>query len=59
MKLSVTNILGQEVAVLLNEFKNAGSYDINFDASQIASGLYIYKIEADGIIISKKMTLLK
>ncbi|MBK6912151.1 MAG: T9SS type A sorting domain-containing protein [Ignavibacteriales bacterium] len=59
VKLSVTNILGQEVAVLLNEFKNAGSYDINFDASQIASGLYIYKIEADGIIISKKMTLLK
>lgn len=59
VKLSVVNILGQTVAVLLNEFKNVGSYDINFDASQIASGLYIYKIEADGIIISKKMTLLK
>ena len=59
VKLSVTNILGQEVAVLSTGFKNAGSYDVNFDASQIASGLYIYKIEADGIIISKKMTLLK
>lgn len=59
VKLSVTNILGQEVAVLLNEFKNAGSYDINFDASKISSGLYIYKIETKGIVISKKMTLLK
>ncbi len=59
VKLSVMNILGQEVAVLIDEFKNAGDYNITFDASNLASGIYIYTIKAGSFVSSKKMSLLK
>ena len=59
VKLSVYNILGQEVAVLVDEFVNAGSYSKSFNASNLASGLYIYTLEAGSTKLSKKMTLLK
>ncbi len=58
--LKVYNILGQEVAVLLNSSKDAGSYQINFDGAKLASGIYIYRLSTNsGIIATKKMTLLK
>ena len=58
--LKVYNILGQEVAVLLNSQRNAGTYQINFDATKLASGIYIYKLSTNtGIAAVKKMTLLK
>lgn len=59
VKLSVYNILGQEVANLVNDVKEAGTYTIKWDASNLASGLYIYRLESAGQVISKKMTLLK
>jgi hypothetical protein len=59
VKLSVYNVLGQQVAQLINDYKEAGSYTINWNATNIASGIYIYRIEAAGQVITKKMTLLR
>jgi hypothetical protein len=62
--LRVFDILGQEVSVLLNQNMNAGSHSINFDASKLITGMYIYKLEADGVdgvyfTDIKKMLLVK
>ena len=57
--LKVYNILGQQVAVLVNGYKNAGNYQLTWDASNLPSGVYIYRIEAGAQVMSKKMTLLK
>jgi hypothetical protein len=57
--LKVYDILGSEVAVLVNEKVQAGNYTVNFDASQFASGMYIYSIKAGEFNVSKKMMLLK
>lgn len=57
--LKVYDILGSEVATLVNEEKIAGKYEVNFNASSLASGVYIYKIQAGSFINSKKMILLK
>ena len=59
VKIIVTNIIGQQVAELVNEHKDAGQYRVNFDASNLPSGVYIYTLEAGSIVSSKKMTLLK
>lgn len=59
IKLKVFDILGKEVAVLVNEFKQAGSYNINFDGSKLASGVYFYKLEAETFTDTKKMLLVK
>lgn len=59
VKLVVYNILGQQVDVLINGFRNAGSYNVNWDASKLASGIYIYRLEAGSASVTKKMTLLK
>lgn len=57
--LSVFNILGQKVKELVNEIQNPGFYQIDFDASHLASGIYIYSIRTKLGIISRKMMLLK
>jgi Secretion system C-terminal sorting domain len=59
VRLAVYNILGQEVSVLVNRYKGVGTYEVDFDASNLASGIYIYRIEAGDQVVSKKMTLLK
>ncbi|MEP0861742.1 MAG: T9SS type A sorting domain-containing protein [Ignavibacterium sp.] len=59
VKLAVYNLLGQEVAVLVNDFREAGTYDVEFNASNLNSGVYLYKLEANGLTFTKKMTLLK
>ena len=66
VKLTVFNILGQQVAVLVNDVLESGVHTINFDASELNSGIYIYriaihsdKLEAGAFIQSKKMTLIK
>ena len=52
--------MGREVAVLVNnEFKNAGRYELNWNAGNYASGVYIYRMEAGDYINTKKMVLLK
>lgn len=57
--LKVYNILGQEVAVLLNKEMNAGHHKITFDASRLASGMYIYRLSGNNVNIAKKMLLMK
>jgi hypothetical protein len=57
--LKVYNILGQEVVTLIDGEMNAGIHKVNFDASRIASGVYIYKLVGNNVNISKKMILMK
>lgn len=59
VKLKVFDMLGQEVATLINTNQKAGNYEINFDASRLASGIYIYKLTAGNYTETKKMNLLK
>lgn len=57
--LKVYNMLGQEVKTLINRFMEAGDHSIKFDAKDLNSGLYFYKLEAGSFNMVKKMTLLK
>lgn len=59
VELIVYDILGRKVKQLLNETKPAGTYEITFNASSLASGVYIYKIQAGDFVSSKKMLMLK
>jgi hypothetical protein len=63
VKLTVYNLLGEQVAELVNGFKEAGIHTFNFNAEStgggLNSGFYIYKIEANGVVQSKKMLLVK
>lgn len=57
--LKVYDILGNEVATLVNEYREAGRNEIEFDASKLSSGLYIYTLKTNGFISTKKMMLIK
>ena len=57
--LKVHNMLGQEVITLLNEFKKAGTYEVNFDATKLPTGTYLYSITAGDFKSVKKMLLIK
>jgi photosystem II stability/assembly factor-like uncharacterized protein len=57
--LKVYNILGKEIATLVNEEKTAGNYEVEFDAANLSSGIYFYKLEAGTYSETKKMVLLK
>ena len=59
VRLTIYNLLGQEVKSLVNAFKEAGTHIINFNASDFNSGVYIYKLEANGVTQTRKMTLIK
>ncbi|MFH0735697.1 MAG: T9SS type A sorting domain-containing protein [bacterium] len=57
--LKVYDVLGKEVANLVNEYKNAGSYEVNFDGSKLSSGTYFYQLKAGQFTETKKLLLLK
>jgi photosystem II stability/assembly factor-like uncharacterized protein len=57
--LKVYDVLGKEVATLVNEVKNAGTYNYEFDGSALTSGVYFYKLEGNGFSSVKKMMLVK
>jgi hypothetical protein len=57
--LKIYNILGSEITTLLNEELNAGNYSIDFNASNLASGTYFYKINAGNFTEVRKMNLIK
>lgn len=57
--LKVFNLLGQEIATLVNQEQTSGSYRVNFDASNLATGVYIYSIKAGNFTLSKKMVMIK
>jgi photosystem II stability/assembly factor-like uncharacterized protein len=57
--LKIYDVLGKLVKTLVNETKDAGVYNVTFDGSTLASGIYFYKIEAGDFVESKKMVLVK
>ncbi|HMQ68085.1 MAG TPA: T9SS type A sorting domain-containing protein [Ignavibacteria bacterium] len=59
VSLKIYNTAGREVAVLVNELKAAGYYTLNFNASNLPSGVYYYRIESGKFMQVKKMVLLK
>ena len=59
ISLVIYDLLGREVTSLVNEYKQAGTYETGWYASSYSSGIYIYRLSADGFTASKKMILLK
>jgi len=59
INLKVYDILGNEVAVLVNEEKPAGNYEINFNASELTGGVYFYQLTSSTFVDTKKMILIK
>ncbi|MHB8842937.1 MAG: T9SS type A sorting domain-containing protein [Candidatus Aquicultor sp.] len=57
--LKIYDLLGRLVSTLVNENKSTGNYTVRFDASRLASGTYIYQMNANGVLLTKKMVLLK
>ncbi len=57
--LKVYDILGNEVATLVNEEKPAGTYEVEFNASGLPSGVYFYQLKTGSFVETKKMLLLK
>ncbi|MEE9450093.1 MAG: T9SS type A sorting domain-containing protein, partial [Ignavibacteriaceae bacterium] len=57
--LKVFDVLGKEVATLVNQEKSAGNYEVSFDAYELASGVYIYRMKVNDFIEGKKMVLVK
>jgi len=59
VSLKVYDVLGNEIATLINEERLTGIYEIEFDATELSSGIYFYKLQAGSLINTKKMILLK
>jgi hypothetical protein len=57
--IQVYDILGREVATLVNEVKEPGSYTVVFDASNLPSGVYLYRMKAGSIVQTKRLTVVK
>jgi hypothetical protein len=59
ISLKVYDMLGNEVATLVNESKTAGEYEVEFNAATIASGIYFYRLQAGDFVETKRMMLMK
>jgi hypothetical protein len=59
VNLKVYDVLGNEVIILVNEEKPIGSYEIEFNASHLGSGVYFYRLQSGSFVQTRKMTLLK
>ncbi len=59
VSLKIYDVLGREVATLLNERRNAGVHRINFNATNLSSGTYFYRLQAGTFTQTKKMILVK
>jgi hypothetical protein len=57
--IKVYDVLGNEITTLINEYKPAGSYEVEFNASNLSSGIYFYKLTAGSFVSSKKMMVIK
>ncbi|AFH50014.1 5'-Nucleotidase domain protein [Ignavibacterium album JCM 16511] len=57
--LKVYDVLGKEVATLVDEYRDSGKYEVEFDASKLSSGIYFYKLNAGSFCETKKMILIK
>lgn len=59
VSLIVYNLVGQVVGSLVNEKQSAGTYEVEFDASDLTSGVYLYKLQINGFSSVKRMTVIK
>lgn len=59
VSIGIYDILGKEIVTLLNDFKEPGSYKVNFSAENISSGVYFYTLESVGVRLVKKLIVLK
>jgi len=59
VRLEVFSTIGQRVALLVNEQRTAGSHQINFDASDLATGMYMYRLQSGEFVQTKKLMLIK
>jgi hypothetical protein len=57
--IKIFDVLGSEIATLINEEKPIGSYEVEFNASELTSGIYFYRLKAGDFIVTKKMVLMK
>jgi len=57
--IKIYDVIGRLIKVLLNETKDAGSYSVTFDGTNLPSGIYYYEIEAGNYTAAKKMALIK
>jgi len=59
VNLKIYDMLGREVNTLVNGFRNAGTYEVNFNAGNISSGIYFYRLQYNGLVMTKKLMLIK
>ena len=59
VSLTLFNMLGQKVAVLISGIQDAGSHEVRLDGSGLASGVYIYRLQADDFVASRRLVLLR
>ncbi len=59
VKLTIYDLLGNEVETLVDEFKPAGTYSVKFNGSELTSGIYIYRMQAGDFVSTKRMALIK
>jgi photosystem II stability/assembly factor-like uncharacterized protein len=59
VSVKIYDLLGREIKTLVNEYKNAGSYIVNFNGSELSSGIYFYRIQAGSFVQVKRMGLIK
>ena len=57
--IKIYDVLGNEVATLIDEYKSVGSYEVEFNAANLSSGVYIYRLQAEEFTETKKMILMK
>ncbi len=57
--LKIYDALGSEITTLVNEYKQSGKYEVNFDASKLSSGVYLYSIKVNDYSATKKLVLMK
>jgi hypothetical protein len=57
--LKIYDVLGNEIKTLIDEYKPAGNYEVTFDASELSSGVYLYKLTIDDFVKTKKLILIK
>ncbi len=59
VQLKIFDILGNEITTLVDEYKPAGNYEVDFNASGLASGMYLYKLQTGSFVETKKMILMR
>ena len=57
--MSIFDVIGREVSVLVNEWRNAGSYEVKFDSLGLASGIYVCRLQVGKRVLSKTMHVMK